>query len=270
MRLLTVIKLMIIGSFMLGCEQTIDVDLPYERLIVMNAFVGRSIDSLAWISKTLPATEEPTFDKAAIMNADVKLFWRDTVYQLAPLASKRGFILPQPDARWQGDSMRMAVEWDGMRAESVARMPIAPIVTKAEFKPHPSEPDFRSLSVTLRTRPGCVIWLQYMQGFDEFNAADPPMSMFNYYRVVPGNPNEAEVTITIDFSDGFFGPRGGGTVNLLVCAADASYAKFLDEPNRNTDNPFSFGGARAFTNVSGRGIGMFVPVVSVLASIAIE
>lgn len=252
---------------LLSCEQTIDVDLPYERLIVVNTFVGRTMDSLAWISRTLPATEEATFENAAIMDANVKMYWRDTVYQLSPMTSKRGFVLPPPDTRWQGDSMRMVVEWGGLRAESNARMPIAPTLTKVSVVPKKGDPDYRTIVVTLRTRPGCVIWLQ--RGFISRERAEPPMDTYNYYRVVPGDPEGPEQEVTIDTGDNYYlGP--GGSIEVMVCTADAVYAKFLDEPRRNSDDPFSFGGASTFTNVGGRGIGMFVPVVSVIETVVVE
>ena len=252
-----------------ACEQTVDVDLPYERAIVINTFVGRFIDSLAWVSRTLPATEEATFANAAILDADVAMQWRDTVYQLPPLTPKRGFVLPPPDARWQGDSMRMIVEWQGLRAESVARMPIAPTVEKTELIAS-DQPGYRFIRVTVRTRPGSVIWLQYLQRSEQFNTTGPPLSMYEYYRVVPGNPNNPEQSLVIDFTNGYFGRGNGGTVEILVCAADAAYAKFLDEPNRSSDDPFSFGGASSFTNVTGKGFGMFVPVVSVPITVVID
>ncbi|MDZ4820259.1 MAG: hypothetical protein SGJ20_14925 [Planctomycetota bacterium] len=252
-----------------ACEQTVDVDLPYERAIVINTFVGRSIDSLAWVSRTLQATQEATFANAAILDAVVTLQWRDTVYQLQPLTQKRGFVLPPPDPRWQGDSMRMIVEWQGLRAESVARMPIAPTVEKTELVASVDQPEYRVVRVTLLTRPGSVIWVQYVSRFDDFNTADPPLSMYEYYRVVSGNPSDPEVTLVIDFTNYYIG-RGSGSVDILVCAADAAYAKFLDEPNRNSDDPFSFGGASSFTNVTGKGFGMFVPVVSVAATVVID
>ncbi len=268
MRLNILILIVSTAFTLLSCEQTIDVDLPYERLIVVNTFVGRTVDSLAWISRTLPATEEATFENAAIMDASVKMYWRDTVYQLSAVPTRRGFLLPPLDARWQGDSLRMVVEWGGMRAESNARMPVAPTIIKVSVEPKKGAPAYRTIVVTLRTRPGCVIWLEYSRSSQE--RADPPMDTFLSYRVVPGDPADPEQEITVDTGDNYYlGPRVRA-FEVMVCTADAVYAKFLDEPRRDSDNPFSFGGASTFTNISGHGLGMFVPVVSVMESVVVE
>lgn len=252
-----------------GCEQTVDVELPYERMIVVNTFVGRTMDSLAWISRTLPATDEARYEDAAITDASVKIIWRDTVYQLLALQSRRGFLLPPPDPRWQGDSMRMVVEWEGLRAESVARMPIAPTIIDARVEPKLDNPEYRTIVVTLRIRPGCVVWLDPSNISEE--GARPPMNEYPHYLVVPGNPNDSELEVTVTTGDRYsLSPGGPVKVKVKVCAADLNYAQFLAEPNRRSDDPFSFGGARAYTNVTGHGIGMFVPVVSVSDSVGVK
>lgn len=248
-----------------GCEQTIDADLPYERLIVINTFVGTADDSLAWISRTLPATEEPTAENAAIMDADVKLFWRDTTYQLPPLLAPRGYQLPKPDARWGGDSLRIVVEWQRLRAEATARMPVEPTFIKAEFIPSANEPSYTSLSVTFRTRPGCVIWVEGSRR----GPGTTPLSMYDFYRVIPGDPTDAEQEVTMRVMN-YFRLTPGDTIDLVVSIADRVYAQYLDDPNAEVDGPFSFGGAGAFTNVKGNGLGMFVPVVSVPATVVID
>lgn len=244
-----------------GCEQTIDVDLPYNKLIVINTFVGGEIDSLAWISRTLPAIEKPTYENAAIMNAVANMYWRDTVYPLVAIPSKRAYALPPGDARWQGDSLTMVVEWEGLRAESKARVPIAPSFVSARYEQDPVYSFDGTLFVTLRTRPGSVIWFE-PSGSNQ-SQRRPPMTMYEYYRLIPGRPEDPELEVTVSSGNFYFFNDRSDTLHITMYAADAAYARFLDEPSRNNDDPFSFGGATTYTNIQGQGIGMFVPVVSV-------
>ena len=53
-RLLSIVLPCMFALTLIGCEEVVNVDLPYDKRIVVNAFLGRGSDTIVWLSQTLP------------------------------------------------------------------------------------------------------------------------------------------------------------------------------------------------------------------------
>ena len=248
---------------LISCEQTVDVELPYDKQIVVNSFVGHRTIDMAWISKTLPVNEEFTAEKCFI-DADVRIHWRDTSYRLVADYAELGYVLPVSDERWQGDSMRMTVDWDGLHAEATARMPRKPESIVMLWEPHDFDPEYGSLTAQVVCESGTVIWAN--ANARGYFSAGTPMQFYGRYETVPNVGNNDVVTREF-YVGGLSREEAEAAVDdsifVEVFLADIDYERYLVEPSSRQDGPFGFGGKNPYFNVKGDGIGLFVPVCAV-------
>jgi len=265
MRINQLFSILVMGLVVCACEQTVDVQLPYDKKIVINSFVGRTVwDDHAWISKTMPFGEKVTNDNSVINNAIVKIHWRDTTYDLTYDASQRGYDLPPADNRWQGDSLTMTVDWDGLHAEATAKVPKEPIIHEVFCYESINDTTVFRIVIDASVYPGIVTWSQdFGRDFPEV------LSPMEFYENSPYSlPMLSESDTNMIRIRQFVGwmytdeLQTGDEIEITFWIADREYERYLmDRYSNGDEGPFGFGGSNPYFNVKGDGIGLFVPVL---------
>lgn len=248
-----------------GCEQVLDVELPYEEKIVVNAFVGYTW-GVAWISKTMPIGMDVNRQSAAIMDAEVRMKWQDSVYVLGKDYTGGSFTFPDADSRWLGDSLTLTVDWRGKHAESRSRMPELPIIKKVYIKPRQQQYSNSDIYAVVEARAGTIVWVEYGVA----RLPEAPMAyrccFFNVEGEPAGTTQEIDLYVMSNYND----YQPGTEIELSVFAADRVYNRYLTERKMKHDDPFNFGGTNPPFNVTGDGIGLFIPVATQAQTLVLE
>ncbi|MBI2793867.1 MAG: DUF4249 family protein [Ignavibacteria bacterium] len=248
-------RILVIFFILTACEQVIDVELPYNKKIVVNAFVGDEF-GVAWISRTVPIGTDASSQSSAIMDAEVKMKWQDSIYILGKNYSSNTFLFPTVDSRWQGDSLTLMIDWSGMHAASTARMPKPSKIKKVYLKPGEDPYDVSYLYAVIEVDAGVVVWTDY----SIWRQPEAPMGFGRIPFFFEGDPDgvmrEIEIYIMSNYND----VQPGSEIELSVYTADRVYNQYLKNRYHNNNEPFTFGGTNPQFNVTGDGIGLFIPV----------
>lgn len=242
-----------------GCEQTVDVDLPYEERIVILNYLGRDVDSLVYISKTVPIGVDPSPAAAALDDAEVLL----SIDGAAPVRLERhlplpgAYRVPQPELL-VGHRLRLMVNALGRTAWSETVVPANVEILGHRIDERPSRWNpggtERHWMVHVRTPPGTVAWATL---YGDYYTASPYATYL--YGARDERDRQPDGTVLIDAGEvNTAGPDD--MVAVIVNVADEALLRYLDRPHGDNQDPFGFGGVNPYTNVEGDGVGLLVGI----------
>ncbi len=271
-RLLSIVLPCMFALTLIGCEEVVNVDLPYDKRIVVNAFLGRGSDTIVWLSQTLPVDAAVSVESASLRNATVTIEVDGQVVQCPPVDTlPGGYALPRLTS-WAGKSATLRVKAQGMDAVARTTVPPMPEIIRLQARraeqPDDWEPGGGRMyvveAIVRMYQPG-VVWVQN----DDFGRFEPydivPMEFWTPYNAVRrGDTTNLEQVAVPLFStyvnDNDPYSRLPETLRVRLNHADENFIRFLDRPRGGSNDGFGFGGANPYFNVTGQGIGLFVGV----------
>lgn len=249
-----------------ACEQTIDVDLPYQKRLVFDGFVladtGTSQTMLIRLSKTIPVLADPDSTSTRPINARM---WMETESGSVDLVQREGgslFEMPVGFRQLFGQTVTIKGTGDGMAAEARTRIPNMPTVLSTRFIDSitPWGSTITSAEVRVVVDGGTVVWLESW-GFRSSSVT--PMAM---YEAVYVSAKPAGQRDTMNVRGGTTVRYGSEEAEITIYSADGVYLRYLQSPFGDGSDPFGFGGVNPFFNVMGDGIGLAIGVSAVTAT----
>lgn len=246
-----------------ACEQTIDVELPYQERIVVNGFVG--MEEATWgipptvqITRTLPPLDQTDTARMRIDDVEAVITHRGADYPLAK-GSHTLMRLPVESSQWAGDSVTLRVRGGGMTAFSTTYIPKRPEIVSATILDSTTSwgETIRGIQINVRAEAGsCVFATSTDAPFSPYG--NYPMSLWQVPVVVPGQRGSGttDIVLGIPLRYRF---DSGDSVQVTIYAMDGVYERYRSSYAPG-GGPFSSGGANPLFNVTGDAIGMFVGV----------
>lgn len=261
----TIVSLLVL--VLLGCEQTLDVDLPYDKKLVLNGFI--LVDSTRvndtrmivpiMVTKTMPTLFSGPLEDFAVNGAKLAIIVDGQEYPCR-FSSNRFFTTPDESQTWFTRTAKVVAQGEGMYAEAYTRIPSEPKIISVDHVD--STMPWGSTYTLLRFRTvlegGTVAWVELS---NEVRGLDVvfPMGMPNDY--VISNAHESTMD-TVDLWMSLWQLDRNTTITYRVSVADPAYARYLRSPMGDDSDPFGFGGSNPHFNVSGDGIGLMIGVAA--------
>lgn len=246
-----------------ACEQTIDVELPYQERIVVNGFVG--MEEATWgipptihITRTLPPLDQTDTARMRIDDVEAVITHRGADYPLAK-GSHTLMRLPVESSQWAGDSVTLRVRGGGMTAFSTTYIPKRPEIVSATVVDFTTDwgETIKGIQINVRAEAGsCVFATSTDAPFSSYG--NYPMSLWQVPVVVPGQRGSGttDIVLGVPLRYRF---DSGDSIQVTIYAMDGVYERYRSSYAPGS-GPFSSGGANPLFNVTGDAIGMFVGV----------
>jgi len=258
-----------------ACEQTIDVELPYQERIVVNGFVGREeatwgIPPTVHITRTLPPLDQTDTSRMRIDDVEAVITHRGTEYRLAK-GSHTLMRLPAESSQWAGDSVILRVRGGGMTAASTTYIPKRPEIVSANVVDFTTDwgETIKGIQLNIRAEAGSCVFTATTERFSSYGyyPMSLPMSLSQVPVVVPGQRGTGMTDIVLDVPLRYRFDSGD-SVQVVLYAMDGVYERHRSSYAPG-GGPFSSGGANPWFNVTGDGIGMFVGVSFMTTTVGI-
>lgn len=254
-----------------SCEQTIDVDLPYARRLVFNGFIIADSGTIRTagmsLTKTVPVLDE--VDSANVVVADATMWIRSEDRQLLMTRSSdpKTFMFPDVVESWQGRTVTVIAEGEGLTASATTRIPQAPRLLSTEVidTASPWGGSYKIMKASIEVEGGTVSWMTEGNMFR--SAIDFPLSM--YWPVVVADPHSATLD-TIMIREEIFAGGSTDSVDIDIFCADGAYVRYLQSPYGDGSDPFGFGGVNPYFNAEGDGIGLAIGVAAIRRRVAVR
>ncbi len=239
----------VLVAILIGCEQVVELELPYEERIVVNGYIGLSYDSALYISRTLPVGEVATWEKAAIREALVTLRHGAEEFQCLPDPEQIGrYMLPLADSSWYGTEVTLEVRAGGLYTwvTTVIPKPTPVISAKVTF----SESVRASLTATVVAAPNTAISVGTAQ--TPFQVLQDTL-LFKLHTFRGTQVALHDVTFRP-----LYGRFEGDSIVVALTTYGRDQVRALDNAGSRGESVFGFAGSNPFYNVEGDGIGLFL------------
>lgn len=251
-----------------SCEQTVDVNLPYEEQLVVKAILTEGIATKnIYVGKTLPPLEYTGWSEQSkywVNDAVVTLEVNGKIYQCTYRDSSyyQCFeYIPKV-----GDEIKFSAKRKDYEAYASTVIPDTVNVEKYDYKIVTDRWDEESLKIYAYFKPSSN---NVYIGLWKFNIGD---IIQNYYypEIIKSKPVNNEGFVVLNFFDesenGYFwynSDNWNGRIQNVVCVIDAydeAYYEYFVNYDNYYDDDFFFGssGQNINWNVKGRGFGVFV------------
>lgn len=253
-----------------ACEQTIDVQLPYQERIVVNGFVGMDettggIPPTIHITRTLPPLDQTDTARMRIDDVEAVITHRGADYPLA-MGSHTLMRLPAESSQWAGDSVTLRVRGGGMTAFSTTYIPKRPEIVSATVVDFTTDwgETTKGIQLNIRAEAGSCVLASTTDRISFYDAY--PMSLWQVPVVVPGSRGSGMSDLVLGVPA--YTVASGDSVQVVIYAMDGVYERYRSSYAPG-GGPFSSGGANPWFNVTGDGIGMFVGVSFMTTTVGI-
>lgn len=263
----TIIILPFIVLILLGCEQTLDVDLPYDKRLVLDGFViadstqgdSQSVVVSIMLTKTIPALEDEVDQGYLLRDAQLRMTVDGTEFPCRP-GSERFFDNPIEAKSWHGREVRIVAQGEGLTATALTRIPSEPVILQVRHvdSAQPWGSRYTYIGIRAVVDGGSVVWAQQPEGRFGLDVLFP-MSISADYVVSSASPSMKD---TVEVWMPLFRNVDESTVAYRLYVAEPTYARYLRSPYGDNSDPFGFGGVNPFFNVTGDGIGLMIGVAA--------
>jgi len=263
----TITILSLIVFLVLGCEQTVDVDLPYDKRLVLDGFViadSTPVDSLAvfvslMLTKTIPTLDDEDDQGYLLRDAQLRMTVDGTEFPCRP-GSERFFDNPIEANSWHGKEVRIVAQGEGLTATALTRIPSEPVILEVRHIDSvlPWGSRYTYIGIKAVVDGGSVVWAQQPEGRFGLDVLFP-MSISADYIISSASPSMKD---TVEVWIPLFRNIDESTVKYRLYVAEPTYARYLRSPYGDNSDPFGFGGVNPFFNVTGDGIGLMIGVAA--------
>jgi hypothetical protein len=246
-----------------ACEQTLDVDLPYEKKLVVDGFIIADSSDVVYtrsisLTKTIPVLDDPNTAIKDVLDGRIWIDDGDTTIELKSVVSQRLFENPRAVGTWYGRTITATAQGEGLTAVATTRIPSQPEVLSIQLVDTLTSWGSAEKALVMRivVDGGTVNWI----GSDSRGVYATPMSL---YDAVYASAKQSFEKDTMVIRSRLYNLYGEDSVNVAVYSADGIYLRYLQSPYGDGSDPFGFGGVNPFFNVGGDGIGLLIGVAAV-------
>jgi hypothetical protein len=254
-----------------SCEQTIDVDLPYARRLVFNGFIiadsGTIRTAGMGLTKTVPVLD--VIDSANVVVNDAKMWIRSEDRRLLMTRSSdpKYFMFPEVVETWQGRTVTVIAEGEGLTASATTRIPLSPRLLSTEIGDtvYPWGDAYNVVKASIEVESGTVAWCESYAFYSAtfFNPLDWQWGVTSSVQHASGLDTivvrrEVYISDTTEY------------LYIDIFCADGIYQRYLQSPYGDASDPFGFGGVNPYFNVEGYGIGLAIGVAAIRRRVAVR
>lgn len=267
---ITWLVLLLAALLLTSCEQTIDVDLPYERRLVINGFIiadsGVIRTAGMSLTKTVPVLTEIDSMNVLVNDARMWIASEDRRLLMTQNTMPQYFSYPDVVETWQGRTVTVLAEGEGMSARATTRIPRSPRLLSAVIvdSVSPWGSEYKILQASIEVDGNTVSW---MSRSSFYTFIDFPLQV--YWPVVAADPTAATLD-TITMREDLYSGGPEDSVDIDIYCADGVYLRYLRSPYGDGSDPFGFGGVNPYFNVEGDGIGLAIGVAAIRRRIAVR